>query len=119
VRPLFGVVISKGQALVIRLESGLKLQTTDDYAFGKYDKVAVFYDHTRGRIVRVEPHSEHDEVFEFEDASDEAVLADEEEEDEPSELLDDLDSGALEPWFDEEWDPEEGVLRVEGESSTE
>ena len=118
-RPLFGVVTSGGQTLVIRLESGLVLRAPNDRGFSKYDKVAVFYDHTRNRIVSIEAHSVNEEDLEFDEASDEAVLVDEVEEDEPPDPLEDMDSGALFPCFDGEWDPEEGVLREEGESSYE
>lgn len=118
-RPLFGVVTSIGRTLVIRTESGQLLRTTDDHAFSKYDKVAVFYDHTRNRIVRIEPHSLDEEAFEFDEESEEAVLADEVEEDEPPDPLEDEDSGALLPCFGEEWDSEKGVLREEGDSSSE
>lgn len=120
-RPLKGVVTrATSRALDIRLESGMLVSTTNDYKLAKYDRVVVMYDYTENRVVGVEPHDPEAEAKEMPlDEPDTEVLDDEVDSEEVVESLEDPDSGALYLSGDGCWDPEEGILVVEGESSTE
>jgi len=111
-----GVVTRAGRTLAVRLESGLCVETTNDYGFGKYDRVLVRYDFTRAEVVGVEPmdrrqdESDVDEpVVECEDGG------------EACDILPPLiaDSGALYLFCDEGSDAEVGMLELGGESHTE
>jgi hypothetical protein len=87
---------------------------------GKFDRVVVAWDYTRNRIVDVSPYDPEAEAKEMPLVEpDTEVLEDEADSDDTLESLEDPDSGALGLDGDEFWDPEEGVLRMEGESSIE
>jgi len=118
-RPLYGVVTRGGRTLTIRLESGLVVTATNSGGYSKYDQVAVFYDYTRSLVVRMEAYDPDEVVKEFTDESDTAVLADEDEIEILPEPVNEDDSGALYQCSDGYWDPEEGVIVMEGESSIE
>ena len=119
-RPLLGVVTRADRASVqVRLKSGLLVSTTNDLGPVRFDTVQVRYDFTECRVVGIERHDPDAVAKEDIDEPDPEVLEDGEQEEDLSEVLEDLDSGALCQMVDGDWDPEEGVLRVEGESSTE
>lgn len=120
-RPLRGVVTRVNQtSVLVRLESG-KLVETDNSRLQvrKYDVVEVHYDYTTNSIVDIVRRDPNREVKEGADESEMVVLEDAEDSDDALEVLMETDSGALCPMDDRCWDSEEGVLVVEGESSTE
>lgn len=120
-RPLFGVVTRADRASVlVRLESGLLVDTTNDLGLVRFDTVQVRYDYTECRVVGIEKYDPDANAKEATDEEpDTTVLDSVEEDDTPLESLDVSDSGALFPMDDQYWDSEEGVLRMEGDSSIE
>jgi hypothetical protein len=120
-RPLRGVVIQASRrSLVIKIETGQRLEADNRrLKLGRFDQVHVYYDYTRNEIVDIVPFDPNLESGEGADESTIELLEDGEHEDPPVESLEAVDSGALCPDCDGYWDSEEGVLVVEGESSTE
>ena len=96
------------------------ISTTNDLGLARFDTVDVRYDFTSNRVIGIEKHDPDADAKEAgADEPETAVLEDGEESDNPLEVLVDENSGALCPMDDWGWDPEEGVLRMEGESSIE
>jgi hypothetical protein len=120
-RPLRGVVTrASSRALDVRLESGKLVTGPNSYKLAKYDRVMVMYDYTENQVVGIEPYDADAEAKEMASVEpDVEVLEDGEVSDDTLESLEDPDSGALCLSGDEFWDPEEGLLRMEGESSIE
>lgn len=114
-RPVKGVVTgTKGSTLVIRLESGVTINTPKKKGLSIGKPVLVSYDFTKGKIRNVQLEVKHERAFEMQ-VEEPATSTVTDIDDGVEETLDSgfLDTGSLQPFCEGFWNAVSGIFEFE------